>query len=72
VPRDRHRVHPEHLAPRSNQSQHPRAALGLDPDLHPVGSVTLRQVCPLSWHARGDQRVQLRDPGQSFWQPLAR
>lgn len=55
------RVDAEHLTPRRDQSLHPQAPVGLDPDRHHRRRIVAIQVI-------GDQLMQARDPGDSLAQ----
>ena len=75
VPRSRLRVDREHLITRRDQRGHPRAALGLDPDLHPPaasarrGRPTRPASPPRSTHAAGS--CPSSPSGNRAHQPLA-
>jgi hypothetical protein len=64
VPGRLQRVHREHRVARSNQRDHPGAAVGLDPDLNLCVGVLFRQE-------PADQLMQLPDPGYSLRHPPA-
>jgi hypothetical protein len=72
VPRSRHGVDREHLIASRDQRGHPRAAVGLDPDLHPAGHLARVQIRPIRGHAHSDQRMQTGDPLHALRQPFPR
>jgi hypothetical protein len=72
IPRYRHRIDREHLVARRNQGSHPRAAVGLDRDLHPQGRRRRIKLGPLRWNELCDQRVQAGNTVRSFGQPSRR
>ena len=71
VPCRRQRVDREHLVTCRDQRRHPRAAVGLDANLHPRLRLARIQLSPVGRHEPRDyQRMQTRDPVQPLGQPL--
>jgi len=68
IPGHRHRIDRQHLVAGLNQGTDPRAAVCLDPDLHPGGRRCLRQVHRLVRQMLNDPRVPPRDPLDTFGQ----